>query len=105
MTYSIPRPEWVSDELVARAGENAGFQMYTTAGNDACAALVVGVIARAENGMLPKAIKTLLREGVAEVAKVHPEIHDTEPEWAIVDAMNEWLAAQGFVAISRDDLF
>jgi hypothetical protein len=105
MTHQITRPDWVSDDLVAERGPHAGFSMYSTEGNDAVADMVIAVIARAETGMLPKGIKALLREGVANVAIKFPEVHDTEPEWAIVDAMNEWLAPNGFANIDRDDLF
>jgi hypothetical protein len=54
--------------------------------------------------MMRGAIIERLKEGVKQVYRTHPEIFDTEPEWAIVDAMNFWLAEMGFLAISRDDL-
>jgi hypothetical protein len=106
MPHSFPRPDWVSDRLVDERGEHAGFQMYTREGNNAVAEMVIAVIARAEQTRARRdEIRDLLREGVAEVAKVHPEVHDTEPEWAIVDAINLWLDGAGFVRIDRDDLF
>lgn len=33
------------------------------------------------------------------------EVHDTEPEWAIVDFVNGHCDTQGWKHISRDDLF
>ena len=84
-------------------GPNARFQMYSRTGNDAVADMMVAVMTNAE-GQPPKHVKKVLAEGVAEVAAVHPEVHDTEPEWAIVDEMNAWLEPNGYAKISRDDL-
>jgi hypothetical protein len=100
MTFQIPRADWVSDRLITERGEYAQFQMYTREGNDAVAEMLNGIFAR--EGLLPLAYKTLLIEGVERVRKVHPEIHDTEPEWAIVDAVNAFFATQGFAPIDRD---
>jgi hypothetical protein len=106
VTFTIPRPEWVSDDLIADRGENAGFQMYTTEGNDAVGRMVQGVIEAAEN--LPALTRAdvidLLRDGVQQVRQAHEEIYDTEPEWAIVDAINAFFDTQGWVHIDRDDL-
>ncbi len=105
MSTDIPRPDWVSDALVEDRGENAGFQMYTREGNDAVAEMLRGVMKDGrEKLMMRGAIIERLQQGVKQVRRVHPEIYDTEPEWAIVDAMNVWLAEMGFLAISRDDL-
>jgi len=106
MTFQIPRPEWVSDTLVEDRGEHAGFQMFTRAGNDACAALVLGVAKVADNTLLMRgAIIERIQHGVADVAREHPEIHDTEPEWAITDALNAFLSERGFAQVNREELF
>ena len=84
-------------------GPNARFQMYSREGNDEVADMLRAVLASAE-GQPPKHIKEILRTAVAEVAAVHPEVHDTEPEWAIVDEMNAWLEPNGYAKIDRDDL-
>ena len=105
MTFTIPRPEWVSDSLIAERGEHAGFQMYSREGNDAVATMLLVVLPLAERlGAHRPAVIDALRNGIREVTKTHPEVWDTEPEWAIVDAVNAFFDTQGWVHISRDDL-
>jgi hypothetical protein len=105
MTFSIPRPDWVSDRLLGERGENAGFQMYSREGNDAVAAMVLDVAAKVEAApMRRNQAVSLVQEGVLRVTKTHPEVHDTEPEWAIVDAINALFDTQGWVHIDRDDI-
>jgi hypothetical protein len=105
MTFTIPRPDWVSDSLIEERGQYAGFQMYTTEGNDAVAKMVQFVVSQSEENRLrrPEMIE-VLKEGVRLVAKTHPEIHDTEPEWAIVDAINTYCDEAEFRHIDRDHL-
>jgi hypothetical protein len=103
--YEIPRADWVTDELAAERGEHAGFQMYSREGNDACAAMVLGVIRSAEQSEpSPSALRLMVAGRVRELAGAHPEVHDTEPEWAIVDALNSWLEGRGYGPLSRGDL-
>lgn len=105
MTFTIPRAEWVSDDLVADRGEHAGFQMFTKAGNDACANMVLSVAQDVSNlGLQREAALILIKDGVKQVGAIHPEVHDTEPEWAIVDAVNLYFDEVGFTHIGRDDL-
>jgi hypothetical protein len=104
--FTIPRPGWVSDALVAECGTFAGFQMYSREANNAVGLWLQALLTHVqETGMLPKGMKTLLREGIAALAVKYPEVHDTEPEWAIVDAVNAFCDSVGFARIDRDDLF
>jgi len=105
--FTIPRPDWVSDRLIEERGEYAGFQMYTREGNDACAKLVLSLAARVEDGRLPTRAEAVLwlQNGAAILASSHPEVHDTEPEWAIVDAVNALLSEHGFAVVNREGLF
>jgi RNA binding exosome subunit len=106
MTFTIPRPDWVSDRLIEERGPNAGFQMYTTEGNDAVAAMVSFAISQSETNRLHRdETIEVLKEGIKIVRKNHPEIHDTEPEGAVADAVNAFFATQGWVRVDRDDLF
>lgn len=104
--FTIPRPDWVGDDLVAERGEHAGFQMYTTEGNDACAKVVLDLVTRVEAGNLTSRDYAVqwLKNGVSILAVTHPEVHDTEPEWAIVDAINSYCDVAGFRHIDRDHL-
>ena len=105
MTFTIPRADWVSDDLAAERGEHAGFEMFSREANDAVAQMIIDVTTEAETKMLLRgAIIERLQQGVAEVRKTYPEVGDTEPEWRIVDVMNLWLDQNGFRNIGRDDL-
>lgn len=105
MTFTIPRADWVSDDLVADRGEHAGFQMFSKEGNDACANMVLSIAQDVSNlGLQREAALILLKDGVKQVRQAHAEIHDTEPEWAIVDAINAFFDTVGFTHIGRDDL-
>jgi hypothetical protein len=106
MTFTIPRPDWVSDDLVAERGEHAGFQMYTTEGNDAVAEMVITNLTAAEKSDLPRrVIIAMLKIGVAEVARVHPEVYDTEPRGAILDVLDKFLHEQGFIITIDGEVF
>lgn len=86
-------------------GPHEQYQMYSREGNDAVAAMVAQVQAEAlAHRMMRGGIVEALAKGMVEVRKAHPEIHDTEPEWEIVDVMNAFLAEHGFLPIGRDDL-
>jgi hypothetical protein len=105
VTFTIPRPDWVSDELATERGPFAGFQMYTREGNNDVAKMVLFVVSQSEENRLRRhEMIDILKEGVRLTAKTHPEIHDTEPEWAIVDAINSYCDVAGFRHIDRDHL-
>jgi len=72
-------------------GPHAHFQMYSRAGNDALEAVI------AELAQDTKALLLLRRDDVLAALRTglkgldaagHPEWHDTEPRWEIVDAVN-----------------
>jgi hypothetical protein len=51
-------------------------------------------------------LPALVRAAMDTVTKAgYGEVHDTEPEWNIVTFVNEHCDTQGWVHISRDDLF
>jgi hypothetical protein len=105
MTFTIPRADWVSDNLAAERGEHAGFQMFTREGNDAVAALLHHVLRDADLLAARRGVAVAaIHQGVRNLAHRYPEIHDTEPEWAIVDAANLFFDEQGWTPMSRDDL-
>ena len=104
MTFTIPRPEWLGEATVARRGENAGFQMYTREGNDAVAEMLYYVFEACEQAAVGShGMVNLLKRKVRELARTHGEVHDTEPEWAIVDAVNAYCDTRRWAHISRDD--
>jgi hypothetical protein len=104
-TFTIAHPGWGGESNVAEHGENYGFQMYTRQGNDAVAVAVrTTVEATAYAHLTRDEMLTLLRDLLNGVAKVHREVRDTEPEVAIVEAVNDGLHQVGLVGIIRDDL-
>jgi hypothetical protein len=105
MTFTIPRPDWVSDALIEERGQFAGFQMYTTEGNNAVGSVLTDILRDVERtGALPRVMKDAVKQAVRNISKTHPEVHDTEPEWAIVDAVNAFCDTVGFRHIDRDDI-
>jgi len=107
MTFQIPRPEWVSDRLIEERGEHAGFQMFTREGNDAVAEMLTGIFnaADARPHVGRDGIIDTVRTGISGVRRYHPEVHDTEPEHAITDALNAFLSERGFAQVNREELF
>lgn len=84
---------------------NERFQMYTREANSAVATLVKAVLVEAEDRRLNRQLILLrLNEYLARLEPTYGEIGDTEPPWAIVDEVNEFLDKQGIVRIHRDDL-
>jgi len=101
MTFTIPRPDWVSDRLVAERGEHAGFCMFTREGNDAVAEMLLTTFAAAEKVGLPRdVVITMVKIGVHEVARARPEIYDTEVRGAILDVLDAFLDSRGFALTS-----
>jgi hypothetical protein len=104
MTFTIPRADWVRDDLIKERGEYAGFQMFSRQGNDAVAAMLHPILNDAEKTGASRAVVIkAVQQGVHNLARQFPEIHDTEPEWAIVDAVNAFFATQGWVEIDNRD--
>ena len=105
MSLNIPQPRWATEEFRAERGENGVFEMFTKEGNDAVAQLLQNLVQRAEEQRwMRDEIVTWLKNGLAILAMTHGEVHDTEPEWAIVDVLNPWLEERGFRGITRNDL-
>jgi len=106
MTFTIPRPDWVSDRLIEERGPYAGFQMYTTTANTAVGKMIERVVASAEEHNVSRSQFLLMLEGEVNALRLHhPEVNDTEPEWAIVDAVNAFFDTQGWVHVDREVLF
>jgi hypothetical protein len=104
MTFTIPRADWVRTDLVAERGEYAGFQMFSREANDAVAAMLHAILNDVEKSGASRAVViAAVQQGVRNLARKHPEIHETEPEWAIVDAVNAFFATQGWVEIDNRD--
>lgn len=86
-------------------GENARFQMFSKEGNDAVAAMCDEIVRMGACGQvtrigLGREIKHQMR---AVAAAGYDEVYDTEPEWAIVDEINERLCgALMWLPITRD---
>lgn len=82
------------------------FSMYTDAADAAVFAAMSVLAATIDSaGLPPEKLLEAIKDAVAAVAAQHPEVHDTEPEWDIVDALNPLLKRRGYAQISRDALF
>lgn len=82
---------------------HAGFSMFSPAGNAACAKAVAKAVKDAEAGRLTrKNLRARYHEILDSIAKKHSEVYDTEPEWAIADALNDLICKpQMWVSFSR----
>jgi hypothetical protein len=106
MTYDIPRPDWVTDQSITRRGEHAQFQMFSREGNDAVAAMLTAILSDAVRLGPPRdVVIKAVQQGVRNLTARFPEVHDTEPEWAIVDAVNHYLEVRELPRTSREELF
>ena len=82
------------------------FYMFTPEGNEAVQAMVQRIVdvilaGHLRRTDLPQALRSGMR-GVSQTA--FGEVYDTEPEWAIVDAVNKACAEVMWLPVSRDDL-
>jgi hypothetical protein len=106
MTFTIPRPDWVTDQSIGRRGAYAQFQMFTREGNDAVGAMVLAILSDAVRLGPPRTVVIeAIQQGVRNLARRFPEIHDTEPEHAITDAVNHYLAMRELPRTSREEMF
>ena len=81
------------------------FYMFTPEANAAVRAEMDTLAARVDAAVLtPREMKAAIQVHVKAIATSHPEVHDTEPEWAILDALNPLLERRGYAKITRDDL-
>lgn len=87
-------------------GPNDRYQMYSREGNDALAVQVDIISDGMREGRVSRRdLPELLGLTCKVVAMDHPEVHDTEPEWAIVDEINKVCDELMWKRIDRDDLF
>lgn len=86
-------------------GEHSRFQMFSKEGNDALKAACDELIANATCGKISRTdLPREIEHACNEVEKVHPEVWDTEPQWAIADEINEHLCTpQMWKPISREE--
>jgi hypothetical protein len=110
-TFTIPRPDWVTSSQTEDRGPYAQFQMYSEDGNNAVAEMILVVIDTFESMTFEagigarKAFLNLLQRAIKALASAFPEVHDTEPEWEIVDVVNAYLKSIDLRAeVTRDDL-
>lgn len=81
------------------------FQMYSDEANDAVAAMVQAIFDKADrtNATRLDVINATIK-AVRDMAEVHPEVRDSEPEWAITDAVNDYFDVKGWVHVARMDV-
>jgi len=104
--FQIPRPDWVSDRLIEDRGEFAQFQMFSREGNDAVGHMLLTIFEDAEQHDRSRDFVTgAVRQGVKTMTRYFSEVHDTEPEHAITDAVNAFLSERGFAVVNREGLF
>ena len=83
------------------------FEMFTEEGNEACTQAYFNIhhTIFGDKFVIEGELKQLIKEQIAQVASVHPEVHDTEPEWHFVDRINLSLKNKGYnYEINRGDL-
>jgi len=83
------------------------FEMFTDEGNEACTQAYQNIYNTiwGDKFVSESELKKLIKEQIAQVASVHPEVHDTEPEWHFVDRINLSLKNKGYnYEINRGDL-
>lgn len=83
------------------------FEMFTDEGNEACTQAYQNIINTiwGDKFVSENELKQLVKEQIAQVASVHPEVHDTEPEWYFVERINLSLKNKGYnYEINRGDL-
>lgn len=82
--------------------------MYDQSGNDAVTDAMTRLLLGVEGGSIVRnTLPTFIKSEMAHVVtQGHSEVNDTEPEWAIVDFVNEVLCEpNGWTYIDRDALF
>ena len=74
------------------------FDMYTAAGDRACAALVnrISKRIRSNKRITPHEIQELYDSGRTKIAEKHGEVFDTEPRVEIAAAVNKVLKEVGY---------
>ena len=69
------------------------YEMFSVAGNRACASLVKKVVKKIESKtrVTEEDIYAMVTEGIKKISTKHPEITDTEPEYHISKEINDCL--------------
>ena len=83
------------------------FEMFTDEGNEACTKAYFNIhnTIFGDKFVIEGELKQLIKEQIAQVDAIHPEVHDTEPEWHFVDRINRALNTKGYnYKINRGDL-
>ena len=83
------------------------FEMFTEEGNEACTQALINIdkVIFGDKFVSEAELKKIVKEQIAQVAEDHKEVHDTEPEWHLVDRINMGLEARGYnYKVSRYDL-
>ena len=83
------------------------FEMFTDEGNEACTQAYQNIYNTiwGDKFVSESELKKLIKEQIAQVDAIHPEVHDTEPEWHFVDRINGCLETKGYnYKINRGDL-
>ena len=83
------------------------FEMFTDEGNEACTQAYFNIhnAIFGDKFVTENELKQLIKEQIAQVSSVHPEVHDTEPEWCFVERINRALDTRGYnYEINRGDL-
>lgn len=83
------------------------FEMFTEEGNEACTQAYQNIydVIYGSKFVPENELKEVVKAEIKQVAMVHPEVHDTEPEWHFVDRINMALENRGYgYKISRDNL-
>lgn len=83
------------------------YEMYTEKGNKACESMVKKVTKKIHGKMRisKEEVLAMLKDGMEEVQKKHPEVTDTEPEWHIATNVSIELEKAGYgFKVERWDL-
>lgn len=83
------------------------FEMFTEEGNEACTQAYQNIkdVIFGDRFVSESELKNIIAEQIAQVDAIHPEVHDTEPEWHFVDRINKCLETKGYnYKINRGDL-
>lgn len=83
------------------------FEMFTEEGNEACTQAYQNIydVIFGDKFVSENELKKLIKEQIAQVDAIHPEVHDTEPEWHFVDRINMALETKGYnYSVNRGDL-
>ena len=85
----------------------AYFEMFTDQGDQACTRALnnIKTIINGDKFVPENELKAIVKAEIKQVAMIHREVYDTEPEWHFVDRINTSLEGKGYgYKVSRNDL-